>query len=148
MANSEIYLSLQVQFLTALQTRDLAKAFDISQDIEKRWPGHPNVALFREVVEQKAKALEADKASANKREEEVDSDTDSESTDNKREEEVDSDTDSESTDSEADEETLKKNAAFEAEMSAKIAKWESQLATNDYDGMKKELEAVGLLRKC
>ena len=103
------------------------------QAIEKRWPNHPNVAFFREVMEDKVKQLDVRRANRK------DSGTAEEA-----EEDSDSDTASE-TSSEEDEETKNKNKQFE-DMHARMKVWEEQLESGDVEGMKEELMRVGILR--
>eukprot|EP00754_Rhynchopus_humris_P027073 Rhum_TRINITY_DN15061_c6_g1::Rhum_TRINITY_DN15061_c6_g1_i1::g.133585::m.133585 len=140
--DEDIYLKLQVQFLTALQQKDFPAAFDAAEGIEKRWPGHPNVAFFKEVMEKKVKEVEIQRATGGlrkTREEEAGERSGSE------EEEEDDDASADTTGEEGEEATTEDSAAFD-DMMRSVEAWEEQLASGDVEAMKETLEKVGILR--
>eukprot|EP01060_Flectonema_neradi_P000901 TRINITY_DN10533_c0_g1_i1.p1 TRINITY_DN10533_c0_g1~~TRINITY_DN10533_c0_g1_i1.p1 ORF type:complete len:141 (+),score=38.81 TRINITY_DN10533_c0_g1_i1:102-524(+) len=132
-AQHDEYLGFQIQFLRAIQTKDMPAAFEISEQIEKRWPDHENVKLFRETVEGMAKKLETMRSSGLLKTENEGDDDDTESSESDAEENL-------------DEEQKKITRDFNTEMDEKMELWEKQLASGDVDAMRQELIDLQILR--
>ena len=54
-----LYLQLQLEFLQALQRREMDKAWAVSEHIMKNFPGHPNASEFQAIVKLKLSQDEA-----------------------------------------------------------------------------------------
>lgn len=135
---AEEYWKMQVHFLRTLQERNLQAAYDCCVEIERRWPGHPNAKAFRDVMKIKVEELAEARAAGL-------CGGDDDSDDDDEEEEDEEDESDEDEEEEEEEEDVARPPQTDPENAKALERWERQMAENDLDGMKKELEALGIL---